>query len=221
MEVVEEDSEVARCRVRDAVWGVLGAGVSESAYLRYAGWARLGSDACDPSLCVLGGRTVWAERQRKEGGDAQRPRTPGTMQARQAMQARQVRKGVSGQVDWTDAGCQVALVVRAPSKGWDAGPRSAGASSLRLGAQDRSTEARARATPTRGHATAAAHAADAAQLLCRWRSAYLCRARLAQALASDPRPHPTPSHTHHSVSRGCIGPLAHRIGPLGTEWRRD
>lgn len=92
MKVVEEDSEVARCRVRDAVWGVLG-GVSEFAWLSYAGWARLGSDACEPSLCVLGGRTVWAERERKEGGDAQRPRTPGAMQAMQAIQARQVRKG--------------------------------------------------------------------------------------------------------------------------------
>lgn len=164
------------------------------AMLAGLGWGQ--THASRASACWPFGRLDGVGRAREERGrrraapqDAWRHASPGSS-----------GKVWSGRLDAgrrTVADCQVALV-RAPSKGWDAGPRSEQS-------QDRSTEARARATPARGtHCCSCCSFCSAAVLQCFRRSA---SDRLAYwRLRPIPRPHPTPSHTHRSVSRGCIGP---------------
>lgn len=111
MKMVEEDSEVARCRVRGAEWGVLGAGVSEwPGWAASAGWAGphgLMPDACQPSteherLGTMRQWTVWAERRGGRGmrrAAPEEPRSlaqdadarPGAGRMQPAAQAKQLR----------------------------------------------------------------------------------------------------------------------------------
>ena len=179
------------------------------AALCWLGWAGVRRMRAEPlRVGRLAVWTVWAERARKEGGDAQRPRTPGAMQA-QAAQER------SGQVDWMqDAGQSQIVRSRWSGHRPRAGTQDPGASSLRIGARRRGREQR------RPGAHTAAHAAHSAQPLCcsasgalrltDWRTGACVRS----PAHIPPPPTPTARYRVAALARpahrpAVVGPLRH------------